>query len=130
MALTKDIILDDKYTIHIGLFPSLGLLIVNDRQDFAENWIESTATQESRSRVDITTKTLSGHQDADLVEGVSSYFLQRLLNEIQSPSSDREPNFIGPSLSKLIINLNLRREIMSNQQYIKSIGTELVSLLN
>lgn len=38
MFASRDILIEDKYKIHIMVATRLGLVVVNDLQDFGENW--------------------------------------------------------------------------------------------
>lgn len=130
MSLTRDILVGGEHPVHLGIFPNLGLLIISDIPNFSENWSEVRVTQESRTRMDVSTRLLNGHRDADLVESVSSYMTRLVLEHIQSPSVSVNQCSIGPSSSKFTVNLNLKREIMTNNHYVVSIGNELLDMIN
>lgn len=128
MALTRDLILRDKSTVQLGVFPKLGLIIINDLRDFAENWIEIIVTRESRHKMDMSIRTLSGHGDGGIFEGVCRYFIETILKNSKE-SFEFEAEKLGQKM-KFIVNINLNVNITNDRLQIKEVGEALVSLLS
>lgn len=128
MAQTQDLILENKSTVQLGVFPKLGLIIINDLQDFAENWIEIIVTRESQFKMDLSIRTLSGHGEHGAVEGVCRYFIETLL-KTSKETFNFEAEKLGHSM-KFIVNINLKQDILNDRSQIKTVGEALVSLFN
>lgn len=123
MSKSCDILLDNKYQIHIGFIPRLGLITINELEDFGENWLEVKAVQNSKCRLHYDIRTIVG--DGKQQE-VCRYLVDSLHNCLHKKAG-QAPEQIG-SVLKFIINISLRPEILTNQ-YIGSVSRCLESLL-
>lgn len=124
MFLSRDLLLNGSHPTHLSVLPSLGLIIINDLQDFAGNWTEARITTESSFKKDINIRTLYGYQYVDEIAGAARYFVEMLTAEV----TERNFAFIGPT-SKITFNINLARDILTDRRLIQAIGSELVDLL-
>lgn len=119
MAKSCDIILEEKYQVHISLMPRIGLVIINELEDFAENWLEVVVVKD---QYDI--RMIAG-QEADTLLGAARYLVNILNSRL--PKAGSMPCQMD-SLMKFILNLNLRTDILNNRNCITALGTALGSL--
>lgn len=127
MFLSQDVLLDNKYTVHIGVAPKLGLIMINQLDDFAENWLEVRVVENSRFRLQYDIRTFSGSQNDGLLEAACRNFVDKLhdnLHKKSGPSSEQ----IGSSL-KFMLNVGLERDILNNRKYIMLLGDSLGSMV-
>ena len=110
--------------MHIGFVPKLGLIIVNELDNFAENWLEVQVTQNSRSRPLYDIKTLSGDGQQ---QGVCRYLIESIHDALFNKPGQKVEQ-IGP-ISKFIMNLKLRPEVLNNRSHINSLADALVKVL-
>lgn len=132
MAQTKDLKLNDGYTVQLGIFPKLGLIIINDLRDFAENWLEVLVTQEAQTRMDISIKTLGGHGESRDIEGACRYLIGSIINpskkeKFEFESHNIHTGDIGCGM-KFIVNINLKEQILKDRASMKLIEETLLSL--
>lgn len=128
MSISCDLVLDDIYHVHVSVIPKLGLLVVNELDDFAENWIEVKVVENSKYKLQYDILTLAGNQGDGALHAASRYFVDVLHNNIHKKAGPT-PEQIG-SLLKFILNINLRPEILNNRTNITSLGNALEKLLN
>lgn len=117
-----DVKLDDQCSVHLSIVPKLGLIVINELQDFAENWLLVKVVGNS---FDVT--PLAGHGE-DSIQSASRYFVDvvlKNLNKNAGPSMEQ----IGP-LMKFMLNVNLRPEILNNRSHITTIGKSLENLIS
>lgn len=117
-----DVELDNQCSVHLSIVPNLGLIVINELQDFAENWLQVKVVGNS---FDVT--PLAGH-GGDSIQGASRYFVDvvlKNLNKSAGPSMEQ----IGP-LMKFMLNVNLRPEILENNSHITAIGKSLETLVS
>lgn len=126
MASTCDILIDNQFKIHLGIFPDLCLLVVNELEDFAENWLEIKAIANSKFQISYDVNTLSGSQDDGSLEAVARYLVDIVRSELYKSGPTLEQ--VG-LLLKFNMNIRLRPEILKNRLHIMSLGTALSSLL-
>jgi len=129
MSKTCDVSLEGKFTVHLSIIPSLGLIVINELDDFAENWIETKIVSNSKLNPQYDIRVLSGGlTDDGAIQAASRYFIDIIhkgLYEKARPSSEQ----IG-LLLKFIINFSLRPEILANRHYVTSLGTALGALVS
>lgn len=117
-----DVKLDDQCSVHLSIIPKLGLIVINELQDFAENWLQVKVVGSS---FDVT--PLAGHGE-ESIQAASRYFVDvvlKNLNKNSGPSMEQ----IGP-LMKFMLNVNLKPEILNNRSYITAIGKSLEDLVS
>jgi hypothetical protein len=121
---SHDVLLDNKYKIHVSIIPKLALVVVNELEDFGENWMEVNVVQSSKSRSSFDVRTLAGdikHQAA------CRYLIEALQKSLQTLS----PPMLGQisSTYKFIVNLSLRSEISNSRPHMNSLARALVDIL-
>lgn len=128
MFLSQDVLLDNKYKVHIGVAPKLGFIIVSQLDDFAEDWLEIKVVENSRYRLQYDIRTYSGSRVDGLLEAACRSFVDKLhdnLHKKSGPSAEQ----IGSSL-KFILNVGLEQDILNNRSYIISLGNSLGSMVD
>lgn len=123
-----DLILDEDHSIHISILPRLGLIIINELEDFGEHWIEVKIVESTRERLTFDVKTLSGHNSDGTLHAACRYFVDTIYNNLHKKSGP-SPEQIG-SLLKFVVNINLRQEILTNRANIMSLGDALGDLVS
>lgn len=120
--------LDDKYCVHLGVFPHLGLIIVNELEDFAENWLEVKVTEQSKCNLIFDVNTLSGHSTEGALQAAARYLIKMFYDSLHK---DKRPSLetVG-SLLKFTLNIKLRPEILNNRAHVTSLGNALGSLVS
>lgn len=127
MSKSTDITIDGKYKVHLAIIPHLGLLIVNELEDFAENWVEIKAVENSRFKVQYEVNMLAGARDDGTLHA-SRFFVESIHTNLHKKMGQSLEQ-VG-SLLKFILNIKLRTEILENRSYIMSIGNALGSLVS
>lgn len=127
MSKSCDFLLDNKYKIYINIIPRLGLIIINDLEDFGENWLEIKIVQNSKLSLQHDVTTLTGIQTDGAIQATCRYFVDILYNNLHKKAGPM-PDQVG-SLLKFIINISLRPEILNDRKMIMSIGNALGDLL-
>lgn len=124
MSKSCDFLLDNKYNIHLSIVPSLGLIIVNDLEDFGENWLEVKVVANSICNLQYDITTMSGVQiDDGNLHAAARHFVDTIHDNLHKKASSNL-NQVG-SLLKFILNINLGVEILNNRNHIKSLGDAL-----
>ena len=120
MSKSCDVLLDGKFTVHICIVPPLGLIMINELDDFADNWLEIKIVQNSKSRpcYEIRTLTGDGKQQA-----VCRYLIESLHTELYK-GTRQMPEQVGTVL-KFTINFNVRTEILTSRSHIVALGQAL-----
>lgn len=128
MSLSCDLVLEEIYTVHLSIVPKLGLIIINELEDFGENWVEIKVIENSRLKLQYDVKMLSGSQTDEIIQAACRYFVDVIhdnLHKKLGPTIEQ----IG-SLLKFMLNINLRPEILNNRSMIMSLGNALANLVN
>lgn len=120
---SRDILLDDKYKVHISIVPKLGLVIVNELEDFGENWMEVNVTQASKSRSSFDIRTLAGDPER---QPACRYLIESLHKGLQTNTHMPEQISL---IFKFIINFSLRAELCSSHLHLSSLAQALVEIL-
>lgn len=128
MSNSCDLILDGKYKVHLCIIPRLGLIVINELEDFAENWIEVKAIENSRFKVQYEVNMLAGVRDDGSIQAASRYLVDSIHDNLHKKMGQSLEQ-IG-SLLKFILNIKLRPEIIQNRSYIMSLGNALGLLVN
>ena len=121
MSISSDVLLDDQFTVHLSIIPDLGLIIISELQDFADNWFEIKVVQNSKERFLYDIRTLSG--DIKL-QAPCRYLVESVQRVLFAPSHER----ISPTAT-YIINLGIRSEVLSDRSRINSLAHALERLL-
>lgn len=124
MSSSCDILLDNKYKIHICIVPKMGLIMINELQDFAENWLEVKVIQNSKYRPFYDIKSIGGDGKQ---QAVCRYFVDSIHGRLHRKAG-QSPEQVG-SILKFIINLNLRPEVLNSRAHINSLTDALVKVL-
>lgn len=119
MSLTRDLVLANKYSIHLAVIPRLGLIIIDELEDFSEDWIEVKIVDGSKFDV----RTLSG---SNKTTGATRYLIDRIKHTL---STNLTPEQIGNPL-KFVVNINLRNDILDSTSHVVAVGNELASMIN
>lgn len=124
MANSCDILLTEKYKIHLSITPSLGLIIINELEDFAENWYEVKVLQNSKLRQDFDIITFSGDSEG---QSVCRFLIGAIHKKLHQ-------NILLPyhqmaSLAKYLVNIRLRQEILTNSHHLDLLSKALLDLL-
>lgn len=128
MSKSCDLLLDNKYNIHLSIVPKLGLLIVNELEDFGETWLEVKVIENSKYKLQHDVTTISGIQTDGAIQAASRYFVDTIHNNLHKKAGPTLEQ-VG-SLLKFMINVNLRPEILDNRNYITSLGNALGQLVS
>ena len=121
---SRDILLDNEYKVHMSIIPKLGLIIVNELEDFGENWMEVNIVQSSRSKSSFDIRTLAG----DIKQQAACRYLIESLQKGLQTSDAHMPGQIS-LVYKFIINLSLRPEIFNSRPHMNSLAQALVNIL-
>lgn len=128
MSKSCDLLLDNKYKIHINIIPRLGLIIINDLEDFGENWLEIKVIQNSKLNLQHDVTTLAGIQADGVIQATSRYFVDILHNNLHKKAGPL-PEQVG-SLLKFVLNISLRPEVLNDRNMIMSVGNALGDLVS
>lgn len=104
-----DILLDGTYKVHISIIPKLSLIIVNELEDFGENWLEVNVIQNSTCRSIYDIRTLAGEIK---FETPCRYLVEAFHKKLFSLGG-RLPEQISLAY-KFFINISMRSEILDN----------------
>lgn len=128
MSKSCDILVDCKISVHMSIIPSLGLIIVNELQDFGETWLEIKVVENSKYKLQYDVNTIAGIQSDGAIQAASRYFVEVIYENLHKKTGPL-PEQIG-SLLKFIININLRPEILNSRNHVTSLGTALGKLVS
>lgn len=128
MSLSCDLVLDEEYEVHLSIIPKLGLIIVNELEDFGENWLEIKVIENSRLKLQYDVRILSGSQTDGIIQAAARYFVDKIHDNLHKKSGPTIEQ-VG-SLLKFMLNINLRQEILNNRSMIMSLGNALGNLVN
>lgn len=127
MSISCDVSLNDKFNVHFALIPKIGLIMVNDLQDFGEFWLQVKVVEEWKSNPMYHFTTLSGGSN-DVIQACARSFIDGILKCIHKKS--------GPTAEKIgitwnfVMNISLRPEIMNNLDYINVLSDSFHKLVN
>lgn len=124
MSKSCDITLDDKYVVHISIIPPLGLIIINELEDFAESWLEIKVVKDSKYKLQFDVTPLTKTEDSE--QAACRYFVDILLDKLHGMSGPALDH-VG-SLLKFMFNLRISSHILKNRSYITTIGKALGDL--
>lgn len=127
MSKSCDILLDEKYPIHLSVVPRLGLVIINELEDFGETWLEIKVVENSKYKLQYDVLNLTGIHSDESVHAVGRYFVD-IIHDNLHKKLNHTPEQIGPLL-KFMLNINLRSEILNNRNLVMSLGTALGRLV-
>lgn len=127
MSLSCDVSLGELYKVHISIVPKLGLIIINEIEDFGENWLEIKVVENSRLKLQYDVRILSGSQIEGVIQAAGRYFVDVIHDNLHKKSGPTIEQ-VG-SLLKFILNINLRPEILNDRSLITLLGNALGNLV-
>lgn len=108
----------------MSIVPKLGLIIVNQLQDFSEHWLEIRVVQNSQLHPFYDVRTLSG----TITHQAACRFIIESLNKRLHKRACGPPEQVGSTL-RFIINLGLSSELLESRSHMSSVSEALVNLL-
>lgn len=125
MSHSCDIVLDNKFTVHLSINLNLGLILVNELDDFGDNWLEIKAVEKSKYELQYDAITIT--QGDDAIQAASRHFVD-VIHKSLSKRAGPVHEQVGPLL-KFILNVNLRPEVVANKRYVALVASALGTLV-
>lgn len=117
MSHSCDVILNQKFKIHIAMMPDINLVVISDLEDFGEYWLSVDVIRKTKYEMHFDIRTLAGVLMDAPIQAAARYLIE-LIHRAR------------PTLLKFILNINLSREIAVDRSNVMMLGEALHDLIH
>lgn len=119
-----DVLLDGAHKVHLSIVPKLSLILINELEDFAENWIQVDVIQNSTNRPLYDIRTLAGDTKQ---QEPCRYLIEAIRLDLLN-FTGHAPSQISASF-RFLVNIQIKPEIVNSRPTMNSLADALRMVL-